>query len=137
MLALLAKLEEKQGSIDRARKITQGLLLAQTPPAGIYLVHAKLRFADATAKKLPQDKLSPAETRSIMEPLGKAFQSGQGSEELFEFLAQVVMRSNGHPHESIASLLAQAAKHYPKNDPIREAAAFAQLKPEPKPASSN
>jgi hypothetical protein len=90
-----------------------------------------LRFTEATGKKQPQEKLSSAETRSIMEPLGKALQRGQGSEELFEFLAQVVMRSNGRPHESIASLLTQAAKHYPKNVSIRDAAAFAQLKSEP------
>jgi hypothetical protein len=129
MLAILAGLEEKQGSLERARKITQALMALTTPPTRVFVVEAKLRFRDATATKQPQEKLTVAETRAIMDPLGRAVQAGQVSEDNCEFFSQVVLRSNGHPHESIAAFLDRAAKKFPHNSTICEAASFAKTKP--------
>jgi hypothetical protein len=128
MLAVLAGLEEKQGSLERARKLTQALMALPTQQARILAVQARLLFRDTIANKQPQDKLSAVETRAIMDPLGRAVQAGQISEENCEFLAQVVLRSAGHPHQSIATFLDRAAKKFPNNIIIREADAFAQSK---------
>ena len=129
MLAVLAGLEEKQGSLERARKITQALMALPAPPARVFTVEARLRFRDATANKQPQEKLTVAETRTIMGPLGRAVQAGQDSEDIWAFFSDVVLRSAGHPHESITGILDRATKRFPNNVTIREAAAFAQHKP--------
>ena len=129
MLAVLAGLEEKQGSLERARKITHALMALATPPVRVLAVEARLRFRDATVTKQPQEKLTVVETRSIMDPLGRAVQAGQVSEENCEFFAQVVLRSAGQPHESIAAFLDRAAKRFPNNNTIHEASAFAHNKP--------
>jgi len=129
MLAVLAGLEEKQGSLGRARKIIQALLALPAPPARVFIVEASLLYRDAIAKKQPQEKLTVAETRTIMDPLGRAVQAGQNSEDIWAFFAEVVLRSAGRPHESIATLLEHAAKRFPNNVTIREAVTFAQHKP--------
>jgi hypothetical protein len=129
MLACLAGLEESQGSLERARKITQGLISLSIPPAKILTVEAKLLFRDATANKQSEEKLSTKETRLIMDPLGRAIKAGQNSEDICEFFAQVVLRSAGQPHESVIAFLNQAAKHYPKNETIHKANLIAQPKP--------
>jgi hypothetical protein len=100
-----------------------------TPPVRVLAVEARLRFRDATVTKQPQEKLTVVETRSIMDPLGRAVQAGQVSEENCEFFAQVVLRSAGQPHESIAAFLDRAAKRFPNNNTIHEASAFAHNKP--------
>jgi hypothetical protein len=132
MLAILAGLEEKQGSLERARKITQALIALPTPPARVFIVEARLRLRDVLTNKPPEVKLTAKETKLVMEPLSRALQAGQTTEEICLFFAEVVLRSAGKPHESVTAFLNRAAKRFPKNETIRRATDFAQ----PKPAAS-
>jgi len=129
MLVTLADLEEKQGSVDRSKRIVQGLLALKNPPILAYSVDAHLHFREATAGKAPDEKLTAKETRTIMGPLGRVIQAGQATEPLCVFFAQVVMRSGGKPHESITGFLEQAAKRFPKNTLIKQAYEFAKSNP--------
>jgi len=126
MLAILAGLEEQQGSMDRAHKISQALMTLPAPPPRVFIVDARLHYRDILANKKPEEKLTAKETQTIMGPLGRAVQAGQNSEEIWTFFSDVVLRSGGRPHESIAALLERASKRFPKNTVIGEAAAFAK-----------
>lgn len=126
MLSVLADLEEQQGSLDRARKISQALITLPAPPPRVFLVEARLRYRDILANKKPGEKITAKETQIVMGPLGRAVQAGQSSEDVWTFFSDVVLRSGGRPHESITTLLERALKRFPNNAHIQEAASFAK-----------
>jgi hypothetical protein len=128
MLAALASIEEKLGSVERAQKITKPLMALPTPPRRVLLVEAKLLYRATIAGKPLGEKLTVAETETILAPLGRATHTGPISEELCTFFAEVVMHCDGHPQEGIGVFLEQAAKHYPNNAAIRNAASFVAQK---------
>lgn len=126
MLAMLADLEEAKGSVERARKIVQGLVSLKTPPNLAYFVEARVRLRDFTSGKPTDYRLTAKETGKVMASLGRILQAGTPSEPICEFLASVVLRSNGKPHESVAAFLEKAAKRFPKNSTIVKSLHFAQ-----------
>ncbi|MFT3783372.1 MAG: hypothetical protein QM790_15280 [Nibricoccus sp.] len=126
MLSILADLEERQGSVERAKRIVQGLTALKAPPGLTFFVDARLKVREATAGKKASEKLSAKETSRIMAPLGRAIQAGLATEPFCGFFADVVMRSGGKPHESVTAFLDQSAKKFPRNPLIRDAAAFAK-----------
>jgi len=133
MLAILAGLEERCGSIERANKITQALVTLPTPPTRVFAVDGRLRFRAATASKKPEEKLTPDETKLIMTPLARAIKAGLVTEDLCALVSDVVLRSSVQPPESIATFLNLAAKKYPENTAIKNAASVALLTPKPEP----
>jgi hypothetical protein len=133
MLAILAGLEVRCGSIERAEKITRALMALPTPPTRVLPVEARLRFRAATASKKPEGKLTPDETKLIMTPLVRAIQAGLVTEDLCALMSEVVLRSSVQPPESIASFLSLAAKKYPDNGTIKNAASVAHVTPKPEP----
>ncbi|MGC4075080.1 MAG: hypothetical protein QM760_21775 [Nibricoccus sp.] len=125
MLAALAMLEERLGSVERARKLSSALMALPKPPSRVLPVEAKLLYRQATAAKPEGAKLSVAETRKILGLTARAINEGQNSEEVWTFFSEVVLRSEGKPHESIRTYLSQAGKRYPDNATIRQAVEFA------------
>jgi hypothetical protein len=128
MLTLLAELEERIGSVERAEKIVKGLVGNGTPPRRLPLVEAKLRFRAATAGLAAGDKIPTAETRAIFGLLTPALRAGQNSEQLWALISEVVLRSAGKPHPSVGDLLARAATRYPDNTRIHAAAELTRQK---------
>jgi len=131
MLAILAGLEERCGSIERSRKITQALMVLPAPPLRALPVAAKLRFRDATDNKKPEDKLTPDETKAIMSPLSRAVKGGLVTEEVCALMSEVVLRSSIPAPESILNFLGMAAKKYPNNGTIQSAATLTPAGPNP------
>ncbi|ATC63320.1 hypothetical protein CMV30_04765 [Nibricoccus aquaticus] len=128
MLAVLAALEERLGSVERARKLSGALMALPKPPVRVLPVEAKLVYREAVAARADGAKLTVAETRKILSLMARAIREGQNSEEVWAFFSEVVLRSEGKPHESIGAFLAQAAKRYPGNTTIRQAVEFARVK---------
>ncbi|MGC4075081.1 MAG: hypothetical protein QM760_21780 [Nibricoccus sp.] len=125
MLVMLASLEERLGSVERASKISKTLMALPKPPAKILMVEAKLRYRATLAGKSEGAKLTVTEIQPILAPLAQAVKAGQNTEPLWTFFSEVVLRGEGRPHESIGTYLSQAAKHYPNNATIRDAAKLA------------
>jgi hypothetical protein len=125
MLATLAMLEERLGSVERARKLSGALMALPKPPARVLPVEAKLQYRTAIASRADGAKLSVGETRRILGLVARGVREGQNSEEVWTFFSEVVLRSEGKPHESIGAFLSQAAKRYPANTTIRQAAVLA------------
>ena len=134
MLAILAGLEERCGSIERAGKITQALMALPTPPTRAFPVEGRLRFRKATTSKKPEEKFTAEETKQIMTPLARAVKAGLVTEDLCALMSEVVLRSSVQPPESIATFLNLAANKYPDNATIHNAATVAPTKPKSEPA---
>jgi hypothetical protein len=125
MLAVLAALEERLGSEERSRKISQSLIKLPHPPARIFAVEAKLQYRGLIATRGANEKLSVAEIQPLLKLLAQAIKAGQSTEDVWGLFSEIVVRGSGRPHESISAQLQQAAKRFPTNKTIREAAAFA------------
>lgn len=125
MLAILAGLEERCGSLERARKITQGLMSLPTPPVRVFPVAAKLHLRDATVGKKPEYKLTPDESKLILTPLARAVKATLVTEEVCSLMAEVVLRSSQPQPESITNFLKMVAPKFQNNATIQNAATLA------------
>lgn len=125
MLAVLATLEDSYGSKERARKLAAALEALPTPPARVFPLLARLKYRDLTGTRTNKEKLTSSEAKTVLSPLGRAVQNGITNEEVCTLFAETVLRTEGKPHSSVATFLAQAAKRFPDNKKIRDAAEFA------------
>ncbi|WP_138223133.1 hypothetical protein [Nibricoccus aquaticus] len=126
MLAVLATLEERVGSVERARKLSKALMALPKPPARILIVEAKLRYRKALEGKAEGEKLTVAQIQPVLTLLAQAVKAGQNTETLWAFFSEVVLRGEGKPHASTGGYLVKAAERYPRNSIIREAARKAE-----------
>lgn len=127
MLALLAHLEASYGSLDRAQRIVAALIEAPHPPRGVFVLAGRIRLQEFTADD-SRRRLDARETSAVIEPLERGIRVGQGTEELWTFLAEIVQRSSARPHASVAELLDEAVKRYPQNVTIWKAAEVARAR---------
>jgi hypothetical protein len=121
MLAMLASLEQRIGSEERARKLVKALMALPRPPPQTHIVAARLRFKEMLAAKPSGEKLNTAESSELIAILSGALAGGLTSEELCGTLAEIVLKSAERPDANTAGFLSEAAKRYPFNKTIAEA----------------
>lgn len=124
MLALLATLEQQIGSEPRARKILKALMALPAPPPQTHIVAARLRLKDILSAKPDGAKLSAKETNELTTLLGGAVTGGMTTEDMCGTLAEIILRSSEPPDAGMVGFLGKAAKRYPRNKTITEAAAL-------------
>jgi hypothetical protein len=118
MLAMLASLEQRIGSEERARKILKPLMAMPVPPPRACIVAVRLRLGELLAGKPKDAKLDATESAGLIELLSGALAGGIPDQELCAALAEVVLKSASPPDANTVAFLSVAAKRYPSNKTI-------------------
>jgi hypothetical protein len=115
LLASLGLLERSLGTDDRARKLLEAAVTASVNRPRVYLELARLRFAEAAQTPAAEgDRLSAAQTETVLAPLRKGRAVPPPLAALYELAADALLASSQGPDKEDLKMLVEGVNTFPR-----------------------
>ncbi len=119
LLASLGLVELLVGTNERARRLLEAAATASVSRPRVYLELGRLRFAEAAqAPAADDDRLSPAQTDAVLEPLRKGRTLPPPMPALYELAADALLASAQAPAKEDLRMLVEGVNTFPRRSAL-------------------